>query len=88
MGELLQGASPTGLPYSEMSAIGSLIQALPASCALHLANSSAVRYAQLYSLPDTVEVCCNRGTSGIEGSLSTAIGYAAYFEEVELCGHW
>ena len=65
------------LPYSEMSAIGSLIQALPASCALHLANSSAVRYAQLYSLPDTVEVCCNRGTSGIEGSLSTAIGYAA-----------
>ena len=65
------------LPYSEMSVIGSLIQALPASCALHLANSSAVRYAQLYSLPDTVEVCCNRGTSGIEGSLSTAIGYAA-----------
>ena len=36
-----------------------------------------MRYAQLYSLPDTVEVCCNRGTSGIEGSLSTAIGYAA-----------
>ena len=65
------------LPYSEMSAIGSLIQALPASCALHLANSSAVRYAQLYSIPSTIEVCCNRGTSGIEGSLSTAVGYAA-----------
>ena len=65
------------LPYSEMSAIGSLIQSLPVKCALHLANSSTVRYAQLFNLPSTVEVCCNRGTSGIEGSLSTAIGYAA-----------
>lgn len=63
--------------YSEMSAIGALIKALPESCALHLANSSVIRYAQLYSLPSTIEVCCNRGTSGIEGSLSTAIGYAA-----------
>ena len=65
------------LPYSEMSAIGALIQALPKQCALHLANSSAVRYAQLFTVPVTVEVCCNRGTSGIEGSLSTAVGYAA-----------
>lgn len=62
--------------YSEMAAIGRLIKALPESCALHLANSSAIRYAQLYTLPSTVEVCCNRGTNGIEGSLSTAIGYA------------
>ncbi|WP_321479925.1 2-succinyl-5-enolpyruvyl-6-hydroxy-3-cyclohexene-1-carboxylic-acid synthase [uncultured Bacteroides sp.] len=65
------------LPYSEMSAIGALIHSLPELCALHLANSSAVRYAQLFNLPSTVEVCCNRGTNGIEGSLSTAIGYAA-----------
>ena len=65
------------LPYSEMSAIGALIQALPQQCALHLANSSAVRYAQLFTVPATVEVCCTRGTSGIEGSLSTAVGYAA-----------
>jgi 2-succinyl-5-enolpyruvyl-6-hydroxy-3-cyclohexene-1-carboxylate synthase len=65
------------LPYSEMSAVGALVKALPPSCALHLANSSAVRYAQLYTLPHDVEVCCNRGTSGTEGSLSTAIGYAA-----------
>lgn len=65
------------LAYSEMSAIGALIKALPEQSALHLANSSAVRYAQLFTIPDTVEVCCNRGTSGIEGSLSTAVGYAA-----------
>lgn len=65
------------LPYSEMTAIGMLIKSLPTPSALHLANSSAVRYAQLFTLPEQVEVCCNRGTNGIEGSLSTAIGYAA-----------
>lgn len=65
------------LAYSEMLAIGALIKVLPQQCALHLANSSAIRYAQLFTLPPAIEVCCNRGTSGIEGSLSTAIGYAA-----------
>ena len=60
-----------------MSVVGALVKALPESCALHLANSSVVRYAQLYAIPSTIEVCCNRGTSGIEGSLSTAVGYAA-----------
>lgn len=63
-------------PYSEMSAIGKIIHHLPSSCSLHLANSSTVRYAQLFPLPKDVEVLSNRGTNGIEGSLSTALGYA------------
>lgn len=50
---------------------------MPEPCALHLANSSTVRYAQLFTVPPQVEICCNRGVNGIEGSLSTAIGYAA-----------
>ena len=65
------------LPYSQISVTGDLIQVLPAPCALHLANSSTVRYAQLFSLSPEVEVCCNRGVNGIEGSLSAALGYAA-----------
>ena len=64
------------LPYSQISVTGDLIKALPAPCALHLANSSTVRYAQLFSLSNDVEVCCNRGVNGIEGSLSSALGYA------------
>lgn len=63
--------------YSEMAAVGVLIKSLPEKSVLHLANSSVVRYAQLYAISPTIEVCCNRGTSGIEGSLSTAVGYAA-----------
>ena len=65
------------LPYSQMSATGMLLDKLPAPCALHLANSSTVRYAQLFPLKPEVEVCCNRGVNGIEGSLSAAVGYAA-----------
>ena len=72
--------------YSEMAAVGALIKGLPESCALHLANSSVIRYAQLYSVPSTVEICCNRGTSGIEGSLSTAVGYAAASDKLKELG--
>ena len=63
-------------PYSEMSAIGKVLTQLPAPCSLHLANSSTVRYAQFFDLPNDVEILSNRGTNGIEGSLSTALGYA------------
>lgn len=51
-------------------------------CALHLANSSTVRYAQLFTIPPQVKIECNRGVNGIEGSLSTAIGYATASNEL------
>ena len=41
---------------------------------LHLSNSSAIRYAQLFDINPSIQVFCNRGTSGIDGSTSTAIG--------------
>lgn len=63
--------------YSEMRVVGCVLRRLPSPSTLHLANSSVVRYAQFFPIPDEVEVLCNRGTSGIEGSLSTAIGYAS-----------
>lgn len=69
-------------PFSEMGAIGALLKNIPADSALHLANSSTVRYAQLFNIPETVEVSCNRGTSGIEGSLSTSLGYAYMSEKI------
>ncbi len=70
------------LPYSQMSITGKLIQNLPAPCALHLATGSTVKYAQLFPIPAGVEVCSNQGTSGVEGALSTAIGYAAASDKI------
>jgi 2-succinyl-5-enolpyruvyl-6-hydroxy-3-cyclohexene-1-carboxylate synthase len=43
---------------------------------LHLANSSVVRYAQLFDPLPNVVYHSNRGTSGIDGSVSTAVGAA------------
>jgi 2-succinyl-5-enolpyruvyl-6-hydroxy-3-cyclohexene-1-carboxylate synthase len=43
---------------------------------LQISNSSAIRYAQLIAINPSIEVFCNRGTSGIDGSTSTAIGAA------------
>jgi 2-succinyl-5-enolpyruvyl-6-hydroxy-3-cyclohexene-1-carboxylate synthase len=35
-----------------------------------MSNSSAIRYAQLIDIDPSIEVYCNRGTSGIDGSTS------------------
>ncbi len=43
---------------------------------LHLGNSTAVRTAGQVFEGGEAPIFCNRGTNGIEGSLSTAVGYA------------
>lgn len=63
--------------YSQLSVTGEIQQHLPEGSVLHLANSSTVRYSQLFASPKSVTVMSNRGVNGIEGSLSTAAGYAA-----------
>lgn len=65
-----------GLPFSDLFVAQRFLESLPEGCALHLANSSSVRNVQLFPLKAGVEVYCNRGTSGIDGSMSTAAGYA------------
>lgn len=63
--------------YSSLALVGSLLSHLPEEpCVLHLANSSSVRYAELFRKPRRLLTLCNRGSSGIEGSLSTALGFA------------
>lgn len=66
-----------GLPFSDLLVTGYFMEALPEGAVLQLANSSPVRNAQLFPLRPGVEVYCNRGTSGIDGSMSTAVGYAS-----------
>jgi len=64
------------IPYSDFTVFQTLLPALPENCQLQISNSSAIRYAQLFSIDPSIEVFCNRGTSGIDGSTSTAIGAA------------
>lgn len=63
----------------EFSLVYDLMQALPQASNLHLANSLSVRYANFIGLQAgqaQVTVCSNRGTSGIDGCTSTAVGHA------------
>jgi 2-succinyl-5-enolpyruvyl-6-hydroxy-3-cyclohexene-1-carboxylate synthase len=47
---------------------------------LHLGNSTPVRYAAYFQIPENIQVNSNRGVSGIDGTVSTAAG-AAYVNE-------
>src|SRR5690606_7563551 len=66
----------TQLPFSDFSVYERVLKTIPEQYQLQLSNSSTIRYAQLFLLNDKLQVFCNRGTSGIDGSISTAAGAA------------
>jgi 2-succinyl-5-enolpyruvyl-6-hydroxy-3-cyclohexene-1-carboxylate synthase len=70
--------------FSELQAYAICLQFLPSQCDLHLANSMAVRYANLLRFDEnkSIEVFANRGTSGIDGCLSTALGAALHSDHL------
>ena len=69
------------IPFSDFKVFESLFPSLPKNSILQLSNSSTIRYAQLFDIDSSIEVFCNRGTSGIDGSTSTAIGEAVANEK-------
>ena len=64
------------IPFSDFKVFDFICQNIPANIQLQISNSSAIRYLQLFDLDKSIQVFCNRGTSGIDGSTSTAIGAA------------
>ncbi|MBW2961399.1 2-succinyl-5-enolpyruvyl-6-hydroxy-3-cyclohexene-1-carboxylic-acid synthase [Mesonia aestuariivivens] len=62
------------IPFCDLKAFRQVLQQMPEEQVVHLSNSSVVRYAQLFRLSPSLQVYCNRGTSGIDGSSSTAVG--------------
>jgi len=63
-------------PLSDMSAVTGLLKLVPSGTVMQLANSTSVRWTQLFPTRSDLTYFCNRGTSGIDGSLSTAAGFA------------
>jgi len=68
------------IPYSDLKAMQLICPAVPENSIVQLANSSTIRYAQLFRWKESLKIYCNRGTSGIDGSTSTAVGAAIVSE--------
>lgn len=63
-------------PFSDLTAFSTIVKSIPKHTQLQVGNSSAIRYVQLFDVDKSIDIFCNRGTSGIDGSTSTAIGAA------------
>jgi len=62
------------LPWCDLKAFSLLLPAIPPAMHVQLGNSTPVRYAQLFEHQTFATTRGNRGTSGIDGCTSTAIG--------------
>lgn len=62
--------------HTEIAWMEALYQKLPSNSHLHLSNSTTVRNAALFKRRFDLRHLGNRGTSGIDGCTSTAVGYA------------
>jgi 2-succinyl-5-enolpyruvyl-6-hydroxy-3-cyclohexene-1-carboxylate synthase len=67
--------------FGEYSCLHAVLKKTPASSKIHVANSMSVRYLNLLGKRNQ-EVISNRGTSGIDGSNSTAVGCTFTTKEI------
>ena len=68
--------------FNEFTAVNTLLEQIPPNSFLHSGNSMPVRYlSYLSGKLKGVSVYANRGTSGIDGSISTAAGTSMVSED-------
>ena len=63
-------------PFSDLKVFEKILQKIPKNSDVQFSNSAIIRYSQLFLVDNSITISCNRGTSGIDGSTSTAIGAA------------
>ncbi len=69
----------THAAFSDLTAFKQINLKIPANSQLHLANSMPIRYGQFFRWPEGISIFSNRGVSGIDGCVSTALGSALLF---------
>jgi len=62
--------------FSDLKVFDMVLNQLPKNSVLHGANSTSVRYLQLFNHRNDLTYFANRGVSGIDGCTSTAVGYS------------
>lgn len=66
------------IAWSDLKAVTTILSKTPRSFNLQLSNGMTSRYAQILPI-DFHRIDCNRGVSGIDGSISTAIGASSEY---------
>jgi len=65
------------IEFCDLKAFDLIGKKIPANTVIHLGNSSPVRYALIHNRVEGAMYFSNRGTAGIDGCLSTAVGFAS-----------
>jgi 2-succinyl-5-enolpyruvyl-6-hydroxy-3-cyclohexene-1-carboxylate synthase len=74
---LLRDKFVESVEFSDLKAFELIGQHIPGNSVIHLGNSSPVRYALIHNRVKNALYFSNRGTAGIDGCLSTAVGFAS-----------
>ncbi|WP_185857925.1 2-succinyl-5-enolpyruvyl-6-hydroxy-3-cyclohexene-1-carboxylic-acid synthase [Blattabacterium cuenoti] len=68
--------------FSDLKVLFFVFKSIPNNTILQLGNSMIIRYYQLFNEKKySIKSYCNRGTSGIDGCVSTAVGSAAIIKK-------
>lgn len=70
------------IPWSDLKAMAIVMRNLSSQTNLMLSNGTAVRYGQIIPYDVTHATYSNRGVSGIEGCMSTAVGLSLYYHGI------
>ena len=65
------------LEFCDLKVFDLIGKNIPENSDIHLGNSSPVRYALIHNQVENAQYFSNRGTTGIDGCLSTAVGFAS-----------
>ncbi|SHJ46647.1 2-succinyl-5-enolpyruvyl-6-hydroxy-3-cyclohexene-1-carboxylate synthase [Tangfeifania diversioriginum] len=68
--------------FCDLKVFNKIQKFIPENSVVHLGNSSPVRYALLFEAAKNTRYFSNRGVSGIDGSLSTAVGFASESQKI------
>lgn len=79
--EVDQAIAEPDVTFGEIYAIGRLVRKLPQNSPLHIANSLPIRMVHLFRSDPSIASYCNRGVNGIDGCMSSAVGFAAATSE-------
>jgi 2-succinyl-5-enolpyruvyl-6-hydroxy-3-cyclohexene-1-carboxylate synthase len=72
-------------PFSDWQVFNTLTRSFPAKAHIQYGNSSPIRYAGFFDHAPKLSIHANRGTSGIDGCVSTAAGAAYQHEGLTIC---